>query len=317
MVRSFLCRCRKSRGFTLVELLVVIAIIGILVALLLPAVQAAREAARRSQCSNNLQQLSLALQNYHDTHQIFPPAGIRPNHLGWQVLILPFFEQQTLYDAIDSTGGFNAGGWATGRRVHALNRVDTFLCPSHANEEHRRSGWSGDDEGGVRTFTLHYYGISGPIGYNDYAGADYKAEDLAEAFGGRAQQGAFQYPHGTRMGSFDDGTSNTLLLGEVAWRPTISGSDETGTATSFYRNWTRGIYVDARGVLTMTARNIRYPLNSQIALTWNNVALGSNHPGGANFALADGSVRMVHDAINMQLYLAISSRDGTEPVSLP
>ncbi|MBI2477956.1 MAG: DUF1559 domain-containing protein, partial [Planctomycetia bacterium] len=83
---------RMRRGFTLVELLVVIAIIGILVALLLPAVQAAREAARRMQCSNNLKQLTLAMHNYHDTYKSFPPAGITHNQLSWHVFILPFIE---------------------------------------------------------------------------------------------------------------------------------------------------------------------------------------------------------------------------------
>ena len=310
------------RGFTLVELLVVIAIIGILVSLLLPAVQAAREAARRMQCSNNLKQLALAFHNYHDTYNTFPPAGIRSNHLGWQVLVMPFFEQSSVHEAIKATGGFTqAGGWAginrgEGRRGHAVNRIATFLCPSQGSD-HERSGWNGDDHKGVRTFTIHYYGISGPIGFNTYAGTDYKVDDPNQVFGGRARQGAFQYPSGTKINDLYDGTSNTFFLGEVAWIPTVSGSDRTGTATSFYRNWTRGIYQDSRGVLTMTARNIRYPLNSQIALTWNSIALGSNHPGGANFALADGSVRMVSDTIDMPLYLAAASRDGGEGLSLP
>ena len=94
-------------GFTLVELLVVIAIIGVLVALLLPAVQSAREAARRMSCSNNLKQLSLALHNYEDTHKTFPPAGIDSNQMSWVVLLLPYFEQKNLYDQFN----FNRGSW--------------------------------------------------------------------------------------------------------------------------------------------------------------------------------------------------------------
>src|SRR6188474_2683919 len=95
------------RAFTLVELLVVIAIIGVLVALLLPAVQAAREAARRMSCSNNLKQLSLALHNYEDTHKTLPPAGIDSNQMSWTVLLLPYMEQKPLYDQFN----FNKGAW--------------------------------------------------------------------------------------------------------------------------------------------------------------------------------------------------------------
>ena len=98
---------KRQSGFTLVELLVVIAIIGVLVALLLPAVQSAREAARRMSCSNNLKQLSLALHNYEDTHKTLPPAGIDSNQMSWTVLLLPYFEQQNLYDKFN----FNKGAW--------------------------------------------------------------------------------------------------------------------------------------------------------------------------------------------------------------
>ena len=106
---------RRTRGgFTLVELLVVIAIIGILVALLLPAVQSAREAARRMQCQNNLKQLALALHNYHTAHATFPPAGFydgggaNGSTLSWHTTVLPFIEQQNLYDALDRDGPYGS-----------------------------------------------------------------------------------------------------------------------------------------------------------------------------------------------------------------
>src|SRR5688500_207828 len=107
VMSMFLSRSRAKAGFTLVELLVVIAIIGILVALLLPAVQAAREAARRMSCGNNLKQIALSLQNYHDTYKVFPPGGVgsnnlaNPNYATWSIFILPFMEQQNLHSRYD------------------------------------------------------------------------------------------------------------------------------------------------------------------------------------------------------------------------
>ena len=118
---------RQRTAFTLVELLVVIAIIGVLVALLLPAVQSAREAARRSQCTNNLKQLSLALHNYETVHNTLPPAGIDSNQMGWTVLLLPFFEQQALYDQFN----FNKGAWNAFNRITLVQgvRIKAIICP--------------------------------------------------------------------------------------------------------------------------------------------------------------------------------------------
>ena len=113
----------RTRGFTLVELLVVIAIIGILVALLLPAIQAAREAARRTQCTNNLKQINLGLNNYHDTFRIFPPGAWnyanRGNGLAWTVFILPFLEQQTVYEEFE----FGRNSWNNFNHRPGLNLI--------------------------------------------------------------------------------------------------------------------------------------------------------------------------------------------------
>ena len=163
-----MCPTRRVQGFTLVELLVVIAIIGILVALLLPAVQAAREAARRTECNNNLKQFGIALHNYHDTYKVFPPAllnsgrwsgargypntGGTLNTTGWAML-LPFIEEQSLYDQYDfnrpsnlsvgnrnQNSNFPNGDDTYNAALVADAPVDAFICPSHTLGGKRRSG---------------------------------------------------------------------------------------------------------------------------------------------------------------------------------
>src|SRR6187551_794481 len=151
------------RAFTLVELLVVIAIIGVLVALLLPAVQSAREASRRIKCSNNLKQIGLAMHNYHDTHLAFPAGARVLNNLSWNVFILPHLEQQALYSQCDQgTGAFNGGTNQEGpnKNILAVTRLNAYLCPSSVVNivATHPSSLLLD---GRRTFAKHYFGVMG------------------------------------------------------------------------------------------------------------------------------------------------------------
>ncbi|HEX7378823.1 MAG TPA: DUF1559 domain-containing protein [Pirellulales bacterium] len=209
-------RCRKA--FTLVELLVVIAIIGILIALLLPAVQAAREAARRSQCTNNLKQLGVAVQNYHDATQAFPPLATGPlnsgstdpknkyhGQLSYLVLLTPYMEQATIYNQINWTGGIPPGGaasfmqpWNTGYQPW-FNEIPSLICPS-------------DVACPVATSNA-FNGVKYSMGHNNYKACMGTTVNNNQWY---ATNGVFQCDgNGTvALRSVTDGTSHTLLVGE-------------------------------------------------------------------------------------------------------
>jgi prepilin-type N-terminal cleavage/methylation domain-containing protein len=303
---------RRRPGFTLVELLVVIAIIGVLVALLLPAVQSAREAARRMSCSNNLKQLSLALHNYEDTHKAFPPAGIDSNHMSWVVMLLPYFEQKALYDQFN----FNRGGWNALNRITLVQgvRIKAILCPDLLVKSDSYSLHVGNpDESNVSA--LHYYGVLGPSGPTSAGSTDqYLVQGVGNAgFGFCAMQGAFGQgiwngkdviPTSNPLRTFTDGTSNTLLLGELAW-----------PKFPHWRPWTRGWYSDARGTLLLAGKNVKNPINSKLFDPWNDDTFGSLHPGGCMFSRADASIHFLRQNIDMPTYRALASRDGGEPIA--
>jgi prepilin-type N-terminal cleavage/methylation domain-containing protein len=217
-------RSHVRAGFTLVELLVVIAIIGILVALLLPAVQAAREAARRSQCSNNIKQLGLALHNYHDTYKTFPPSGIlagdsrpitsatpstRPYHYTWLFMILPFMEQQPLWDSTDKLRPIYVGSNGQPQAV-CSTQLPTLKCPS--------------------AYTLDISADTRNLAYTNYAAAEGYHWWTTAVINGQTwtngiyqgqnrtldMQGIFTITRNTNMSAVIDGTANTIMIGEVS-----------------------------------------------------------------------------------------------------
>ncbi|MBX3422047.1 MAG: DUF1559 domain-containing protein [Pirellulaceae bacterium] len=215
-------RCESSQGFTLVELLVVIAIIGILVGMLLPAVQAAREAARRIQCMNNLKQFGVALHNHHDTHKAFPAGalaflnngtpvakgGAEPGRTavtggwGWGTYILPYMEQAPLYDQLGPNGpNFPASPTSLTRSV-----LSAFRCPTEAfGDLHTATamGGNGSSDGHARS---SYAAVCGAGN-----GANYNQDQLPE------HRGIFGYNTRTRLAAVTDGSSNTLMIVERFW----------------------------------------------------------------------------------------------------
>jgi len=334
----FVVRSRPLRGFTLVELLVVIAIIGILVALLLPAVQAAREAARRMSCTNNLKQTALSLHNYHDTYQAFPPAGLYPVGItgsSWsaQARLLPFREQANLQDLINWSMHYNL------QPVVAQTKVPGYTCPSDVKNRPRL-----DPQPSNPNFT-HF-----PIGYAINMGTWFVFDPSTQ----QAGDGAFCVNQMTNMATLVDGTSNTLAFAEVkAFTPYLrDGGSPAGMGVpmpvnpsqvvafggSFKTDSGHTEWVDAR--VHQTGFTATFTPNTKVlyatgGMTWDidfnssregitttgttyaAVTSRSYHPGGVNVALSDGSVRFIAQSVDLTTWRALATRANGEAVTAP
>ena len=302
----------RKRGFTLIELLVVIAIIAILIALLLPAVQQAREAARRSQCRNNLKQLGLALMNYHEIFKVFPasytnggeynsyiylPYGQIKNHTGYLAL-LPFLDQQPMYDAIDFRFATGMADWRSrggGQRQPAIEdkNLEVLRCPSDANfDDPHTYGWQ-------NMYTIHNasrvsYGFIHR--HHEYAIRSTYGRDVAwdkTAFG---KNGA------ARLGSIKDGAAQTMLMIETP-----------------YRKWSRayGPYLQAY-THTHNILPRQYGINYDYRGSGRPYAWGpgSRHNGGAHVLFGDGRVTFVNETLERATLNALATIKGREAVEL-
>jgi len=290
---------------------VVIAIIAVLIALLLPAVQAAREAARRSQCVNNLKQLGLAFHNYIDAngtgpigcyHMPGPGSTFKPcsgNHeQGLLVSLLPFYEQGTVYNSYNTSVHFTwmDNSTATG------SGISTLWCPSDGSVS--KGIDIKDDFGYPQPFVMKYTSYKGNAG-TWFAPGRYEdpfCSSNPTSFGSLLAQanGIFSFYSSTRMADITDGTSNTLLMGEGAYGKLTQGDQRE------WHWWTSGDYGD-------TMFTTMYPMNPFNKVPGLDAAQGINadvdvtgassyHPGGANFAFADGSVRFLKETIGTWIY---------------
>lgn len=300
-------RVAKTRAaFTLVELLVVVAIIGVLIALLLPAVQAAREAARRSVCRNNEKQLGLALQAYHAAQRRFPPGArmhAQPGKksIGWQVLVLPYQEQRPLYDEISPD---NEGGAVR----HSTDRtVPTYFCPSAEPPTDKAS----DIE------SANYVGVAGAGQQRE----DWPLEEMA--CGIVATDGVLHLRSDVSAGDVTDGTSNSLMVGE---RTIVDTTEWWTLGASWYR---RNGSSAPDSVCVAASKHVVWPINvlESGRVAWirdrdapavlrkvlgNELAFGSEHPGGAHFLLADGSVHFLDESLDLNVYRNLATRAGGE-----
>ena len=313
----------SRRGFTLVELLVVIAIIGVLVGLLLPAVQSAREAARRMQCGNNLKQQMLAMHNYHDTMGTFPPGYLSdsfhpnrdpdtmdgPTGWAWGALLLPFLEGNTLHDSLN----FNLACWAPENTPWVTTQLPVYLCPSAAMSD--TPVIMRDDSGGaLATFGRSTY--VGNAGHEDPW--DFPLTDWLQMPG---VNGPMIRNGRVKMRDVTDGLTNTVFLGEH--HPVLSDKTWVGIvpgAELCTNNPQRFPFTDCEDAATYLlvhsgpAANEGFVIHPPNAPEAHVCQMYSTHPGGCNVALGDGSVRFVSESIRAEVWAALSSMNGGETI---
>ncbi|WP_233578281.1 DUF1559 domain-containing protein [Tautonia sociabilis] len=330
---------RNRRGFTLIELLVVIAIIGVLIALLLPAVQSAREAARRAQCTNNLKQIGLALHNYESTWGSFP-MGEMPGGMSPQVALLPFVEQNAIYDSFN----FNLGQrwiWTQPATITVgRTRISTYVCPSEIYTEYASDSF--------QFWATNYAWNSGTWyptapGWDGVFGRSYDDDSSIRINGARP---AIQP---IKIADIRDGTSNTLACAEVANGPLVVGAARTKVSDCVQAAATS----DSSTILEAVAACNQIPwdtgpipwggswrykgyswVEGSIWRNWFNSIRTPNqhccrahnwwyimkpassyHPGGANAVMCDGSVKFFKESVAQMTWMGLSTRRGGEVIS--
>ena len=314
-------KTNRPRGFTLIELLVVIAIIAVLIALLLPAVQAAREAARRSQCINNLKQVGLAVMNYESTNTSLPPGKKGCCWGTWTVFVLPYLEQGNVFNSWNFIAGpdndvanglFRYGGAGNATVTHS--RFNAYTCPSDTPQT---------PTGGVNShnYAFNYGNLSNsqPTSLNGLPWTGAPFSDLYPP--GDKYNGSTTSAWGTRrLAELTDGTSNTILAGEVLQGQGVDlrGFTFWGDASGFEQ------YLAPNSPLPdciYTIGYCKYPMGTNPPCIQSTTACPnmfgarSRHPGGVNVGMGDGTVRFVKNSINLNVWRALGSTQGNEIVS--
>ena len=274
----------RRSAFTLIELLVVMAVISILIALLMPAVQMAREAARRTQCRNNLHNIGLALHNYHEKHLCFPPGWLTsrvggyvyPGYSSWLMAILPDIEQGVLFNSLN----IELPAWSTENTSLVQQRLELYLCPSDpTNDGLFRFNWLGND------LTLSYSNYVGNLGrdfildYYDYGPAG-------------QPDGVLYRRSNIRVRDIVDGTSLTLMAGERVNNDPLCRPMWGFGATS-----------------VVTADSSHGISEGEHEFFW---GFSSHHPQGAHFVMCDGSAGFINKKIDMDVFMNLSTRSGQE-----
>ncbi len=273
----------RAAGFSLIELLVVITIIGVLISLLLPAVQAAREAARRISCGNNLRQIGIGLHNYHAAHGCFPPGSLNHDktpakNIAWSVFLLPYIEQHNVHHLFDYNKSYKASENASATH----NVIATYLCPSTST--------IGDDRVGSVTAKHNHFGTPNPLdgmGCTDYGGMcgwSFEPTDPTTF-------GVMVYDVPVTIARISDGTSSTIIVAESA-----------GRGWRYSGEWANGDNIfDQTGAINRP--------DSQ------NNEMFSDHPVGVQAAFCDGAAHFLSESMDVQVVHALCTRSGGEVVN--
>ena len=325
---------RRPRGFTLVELLVVIAIIGILIGMLLPAVQQVREAARRIECGNKIRQIGLACHNYESSFMTFPPGGTNlaapfgsgaatPGGHSWMGALLPFIELETIWDQ----AGFGEVSYTNTSMVATLSNelVPAFKCPSSPLEE-----FSGNVT--IPAMIADYVAISGHAGgLGGLDGPTGAVAPFSDQNGIKAENGVFFQNSEVEIGSISDGTTNTMLVSEVGdfifvganeprdYRPGGIGEASNENGPGFHAGWQTNTNPDN----LYNCTTLRYIVNPGPGFSFStgpddgvhfrgyNAPLRSSHTGGVQVLLGDASVQFVADSISLTTLAQLANKsDG-------
>ncbi|MBS0202795.1 MAG: DUF1559 domain-containing protein [Planctomycetes bacterium] len=333
----------RRRGFTLIELLVVIAIIAVLIALLLPAVQQAREAARRTQCKNNLKQMGLALHNYHDTFSSFPNGNIASSAGGWgiswYIRILPYVDQSPVYNKITFSGAHpgwsccgSAEGQANGDVIRGIRFAFT-VCPSSPLPDLR-------DSGGGATEHPQYYGIMGAVnGLGNVAVPSNRMANCCGCCGNQAgtgqitSSGMLVQLDGKKIRDCTDGTTNVIIVGESSdFIYSAAGGPKNADVQGVH-----GILMGSPNLISVDSCNgcmfdrpfnlttVRYAPNAPAInnnASWPgiddnygpNKPLNSAHTGGVHVLLCDGSTRFISNNVDLGTLARLCARDDGQVI---
>jgi prepilin-type N-terminal cleavage/methylation domain-containing protein/prepilin-type processing-associated H-X9-DG protein len=342
---------RTRRAFTLIELLVVMAIIGILIAILLPAIQRVREAAQRASCQNNLKQIGLALHNYHDNFGRFPAAKIHSgtgtllqanyfgpevdyrnqpwrvyNHTGW-VALLPFIEQGNLFRIYDyrkpscyscSSAGIEDDSWLADRMGRNEEVVGTYIKTYTCASDHNPPEVC-NDYGHPANYTV-IPPIPELVYHHAYSRQSARRSNylFASYFDTDATP---KYPGGPIAGAFGTNGAATILAVSDGLSNTIlvGESRQNHVETPYGPYWGSGTHSCCHGIVTDERWHINYPagLTPDTKHLQNAWGFGSWHPGGANFLFGDGAIRFLHDAMPFATFQALNSINGGEVAQAP